>query len=788
MSQTPPDERGSMLEGFDAAWYLATYADVGPSGLSPERHYTLSGFHLGRAKNAGESAKTGKPQASRLPQDVAKSFGCGDDPLTPLQAVLPQSAIIRAPAGLTKRAPRRVYIAPRKLVAGLSALAVGAVELGFDTDTDALVRAGAQVQSLLALLRTPDTAAPELVVRRMGTADEVVKKPEDLPDMSRMVSPLFLQGPHKITDAWFATTATLRIAVQGNDILEGEADALGIIRAWQPDPRNRDALIALDEVALPEVGPGFIEIALDNPLMPLLLELADGNGTTRGFALLPYPSLLRGGLHHAESVANQLSLMPMADIWRLSLALLREHTAGAAQGGFSVARLVMRLAGATGAEAVFSPQVREWLSSLFGLGLHAADTAEEDDQGTAWLRGSLGNDASGRGDGLTLTLPARAIPSLQALVSRRLHLPEGHMDAPGPWLVSDAVHAKPLWSVAMPASAAASPDMPLLSRSGRQASITEADDTNTQGPSHWMAPLHLAVVLHTIDIPNDTVQFFPIAPDANIAPPQAPADICIVLTVSNPAEAEASLIALQTQTGLHQMDIILRGRTRSTTDNLERIVAKANQLFGRRLPVMPPHADTLEDLDALLAATPAQHIVVMDAAVILHDVHIIAALGAELVAGPRIASVSCSLFHSHLGKGNKPALSFASGGLFPAHISLLSAPRLTVTEPDTRNALPASSYPVLANAFELCMIRRTALEETAAARAAMPGAGAVDMHFGLSALAAGWQNICTSRISAGTTRAPLRRDEIDPFGMACILPARWDELLSQITVLRELRS
>lgn len=787
MNKTLSDETGSLLKGFDAEWYVATYADVGPSGLSPERHYTLCGVHLGRAKNAVEIALGRKAEVPYQPEDAARMFGRGDGPEVPQQAEHPYSAIIGAPEGFNKRAPSRLHVASRKLMTGLSALGVGADEIGFNTDTDALVHTSAPMQSLLGLLRTPETTAPDLVLHRMNTDDVVINRPDGLPDMLRMVSPLFLEGPHKITDAWFATTATLRIAVQGNDILEGEADALGIIRAWQPDPRNRDALIALDEVALPEVGPGFIEIALDNPLMPLLLELADGNGTTRGFALLPYPSLLRGGLHHAESVANQLSLMPMDDIWRLSLALLREHTAGAAQGGFSVARLVMRLAGATGAEAVFSPQVREWLSSLFGLGLHAAGTAEEDDQGTAWLRSSLGNNASGRGDGLTLTLPARAIPSLQALVSRRLHLPEGHMDAPGPWLVSDAVHAKPLWSVAMPASAAASPDMPLLSRGGMQASTTEADDTNTQGPSHWMAPLHLAVVLHTIDIPNDTVQFFPIAPDANIAPPQAPADICIVLTVSDPAEAEASLIALQTQTGLHQMNIILRGRTRSTTDDLERIAAKANQLFGKRLPVMPSHADTLEDLDALLAATPAQHIVVMDAAVILHDVHIIAALGAELAAGPRIASVSCSLFHSHLGKGNKPALSFASGGLFPAHISLLSAPRLTVTEPDTRNALPASSYPVLANAFELCMIRRTALEETAAARAAMLGTGAVDLHFGLSALAAGWQNICTSRISAGTTRAPLRRDEIDPFGMACILPARWDDLLSQITVLRELR-
>ncbi len=539
---------------------------------------------------------------------------------------------------------------------------------------------------------------------------------------------------------------------------------------------------------MPEVGPGFVEIVLDNPLMPLLLELAADTGTTSGFALLPYPSLVRGGLHNAESAANQLSLMPMDDIWRLSLALLREHTAGAVQGGFSVTHLAVRLAEATGAEAVFSPQVREWLSGLFSLGLNAVSgttDAKTEDPGATWLRDSLSGDQPSRGEGLTLTLPARGIPCLQALVSRRMHLPEGQTNAPGPWLVSEAVHAKPLWSVAMPSNAPLSPDMPVLSRHESEGAPSEDADAIVQ--THWMAPLHLAVVLHSTDVPNDAVQLFPTAPDADITPPQAPEGLCVVLSVGNLADTEAALIALETQTGLAQMDLILRGSVDSTTEDLEQNVAIAAQIFGHRPKVMPRHSGMLDDLDALLAATQAEHIAVIDAAVVLHDAHILAGLAAELVANSDTASVSCSLFHSHLGKGNKPALNFASGGMFPAGISLITAPRLTVIEPDTRHALPASSYPVLANSLDLCVIRRAALEETAAARAALPGTAAVDLHFGLSALAAGWRNICTSRISAGITRAPLRRDEIDPFGLACVLPACWDDLLSQVTVLRELR-
>jgi hypothetical protein len=782
MNQTLADTDDTRLQDFDAQWYLETYTDVGPSGLSPERHYLLCGVYMERAKNASEMARRKPAGLLRQPVDVAALFGRDDTAETPPQPGPVDSPIISAPQDINKYPPKRLQAPPRALAPGLTMLVSGEAALGFDVDAQALAHQCAPVRSLLALLRSPDRAAPALALRGMDTPDRILDLPGALPGMAQMVSPLFLEGPHKITDAWFATTATLRLAVQGNDILEGVTDSLGVLRAWQPDPRSPGALIALDEVALPEVGPGFVELALDNPLMPLLLELAGSSGTTRGFALLPYPSLLRGGLHSAERAANQLSLMPMDDIWRLSLALLREQIAGAAQGGFSVARLAVRLDGATGAEAVFSPQVRDWLSGLFGLDLHAAQGVDEaaQDQGTAWLRQSLSGDLPDRGTGLTLTLPAQAVPSLQSLVTRRLHLPDGMATAPGPWLVSEAVQARPLWSVAMPATAPASPDMPMLDKNTQEAGA------DAQTPFHWMAPLHLAVVLRPADPPGETRALFPAAPDAAIPPQGVPADLSVVLTVSDPAEAEAAMIALGAQTDLPQITLILRGRCDSTADGLDQIRAKANQLFGTPPQQMPAQTGTLDDLDTILAATQTEHIVLMDAAVILHHEHILATLAAELNADTRRASMSCSLFHSHI-RGNKTALDFASGGMFAAQISLLGAPRLTVSEPDTRLALPASSYPVLANTFDLCALRRSALQDTAAARAAMPGTGAADLHFGLSARAAGWQHICTSRISAGMARAPSRRDEMDPFGLACILPARWEDLLSQVTVLRELR-
>ncbi|WP_127751187.1 hypothetical protein [Parasedimentitalea marina] len=108
-------------------------------------------------------------------------------------------------------------------------------------------------------------------------------------------------------------------------------------------------------------------------------------------------------------------------------------------------------------------------------------------------------------------------------------------------------------------------------------------------------------------------------------------------------------------------------------------------------------------------------------------------------------------------------------------------------EPDVLDALPASTYPVLANSLALCLIRKAALQDTVAARAALPGAKDVDLHFGLSCHGMGWRSLCTTLVRAGTTRPASGRDQIDPLGLACIAPARWDDLLQSVTVLRALK-
>lgn len=775
------DER---LRGFDAEWYMKTYPDVAASGLDPAQHYLLCGIPLGRAKGP-ESVSASQNTDQRLPKNVAALFGRVEAETVPKLAQTPDAAIIATPPGLGLRPVFGGKDGPlRGPRIGLPALFMGEVELGRSHDVAALSALAGPVRMLNRMLHGQRAGTVRInPAEPTQNGGALPAAQDEAVSLGALVSPAFLSGAAQIGNAWFSATATLRVMLKGNksEAVNGGACT---IRAWQADARSPGDLLHVGGADLPETDPGFVELALSNPLMPVLFEASDSNGFTLGFALLAFPSLLWGGFHAAERAAHQQGPDPMGEVWRQSTALLRDLLAGPQESEFAVARLAVRLDRATGAEPLFSRSVRDWLKAVFGLGLTASDSATDTrEPGSVWLRNSLDGNDSVRGVGMTLDLPPRAVPTLQALVSRRMALPQGLSRAAGPFLVSDAVSLRPLWSVCQPLDDRISPDMPVLVRATHLA-VAQTPPALRQ---HWLAPLHLAVIYRPGGTVNDAHQLFPVAPDAPYMPLlEAPISVTLVVMASDPELIARSLSSLRYQQEIEIKEVLLRGALWSEPDRLDQSRDVAEQVFPGRVRLIARETGSLVDLDQILQETEADHILTLDEAVVFQDSRIFSAMAAELVASDDIASVGCTLMHEDL-RGKSTVLQFGSAGLFPAGISLISAPRLTVVEPDTLKALPASTYPVLANTFALCLLRRAALEATAPARAGLAGAGAADLHFGLSSQAAGWRNLCTSVVRAGTTRPPSGRDDIDTFGLDCVLPSTWERLLNSVTVLRELR-
>jgi len=762
------------LRDFDAEWYLKTYPDVALSGLDPAKHYLVCGLPLGR------QGSPVKKKAEGALIDLAGQFGQNDTQQIPQQVAAANSPIVAAPSDIALIPPSGGAISARDPDMGLMAcLFLGDTELGRAAEGKTLAAHAGPVAMLAKMMAL---AAPRIAVPGGKTGPDV-QWPAAAQTRPVMASPGFMAGPARILNAWFSDSETLRLSVEGHPD-EGSTAATDVIRAWQISTNGPADLLPVGGMMLPKAGQGFFALSLGNPLLPVLLELADSAGSTKGFALLAFPSLLRGGMHATERAAHQLGPNPMSEVWRLSAALVGDLLAGSRDSGFAVSRIAVRLGGATGAEALLSRPVRIWLERVFGLGpTLAEDTGQEPhDPGEIWLAQSLSTGKT-RGAGLTLVLPPQAIPTLQALVSRRMALPSGLHRATGPYLVSEAISHRPLWSVCVPMDGPMSTDMPLLERPASDAPLQPLPEQDMV----WAAPLHLAIIGRPAGSINGTLDLFPVAPDVPyLKQLAAPMQIAVVFSGTHPELALRALSSLKEQAEITVAEVLIRPLAGADNAQLAAVLVVAERIFSGRVRMIPVETGTLADLDAILEATQQAHVLMLDESVLLQDSRILPRMAAELLSQDDIASVGCMLMYEEV-KGKSTVLHFGAGGVFPAGVSLISAPRLAVAEPNTLKALPASTYPVLANTFGLCLIRRSALLKTCAARAGLVGVAAVDLHFGLSTWAAGWRNLCTSVVRAATTRAPSGRDEIDPFGLDCLAPARWDDLLSSVTVLRELR-
>jgi hypothetical protein len=242
-----------------------------------------------------------------------------------------------------------------------------------------------------------------------------------------------------------------------------------------------------------------VEFELKSRLMPLLVELSDASGAGQELALLPFPSLLPGGMHNAELRALQSEANPMQAFWALSGLLLRELVAEPGGPDFSIGRISGSLTG----------EVRDWLAAVFGF--------ERSEAGA--LSRNSGSAA--------LSLPSDCIPTIGALASRSL---EG--GGTGPYLVADSDTFRSRWSVVPPHGWGAEGRAPMI-----------------EGAAADAAPsLHLAIALRPTPAPKLS---------GGEAPKEARADrrISVLLDASDPQRSDGAAAALRSLLGAH-VDLI----------------------------------------------------------------------------------------------------------------------------------------------------------------------------------------------------------------------------------------
>jgi hypothetical protein len=518
--------------------------------------------------------------------------------------------------------------------------------------------------------------------------------------------------------------------------------------------------------------------------MPLLVVVTDIRGRAADVGLIAFPSLFRGGLHHAELAGAAQVSHPDRELRRLNDV----HAAGLLRRDPAANHLVdsvrVSLSGGSGTEPIFAADFGQWMRRVCGVGLSALSDPNPETPGEAYLGETLGQTSSRRNGQYTLDIPCDSIPTIAVLAAGPRALQEGPVSRAGHYFVADRPGARPRLSVQLPESMdQLLPLQPEWTNGGMPRLDRLAD-----GPSSGdQAPLpHVAIRMPVNTEQSRAAMLMPLAPDssASVLPSAPDARIDVVIRVTSPGRLATALRALLAQDSVH-IAHVRADIAGSEADETEIAGVLAAEIPGRG-SVRTLHRHAPIGKDCLVDGSGSAFTLVMDDDVLLHDNRTLAAL-AGMAGAERAATASCAIIREAAAR-KSTALAFESGGYFPSHVSLLASPRLILALPDIRSALPLMTYPVVANHAALVLLN------TAAVIAVDSGDAAAHSHaaptdviaFSLRALAHGYRHLCTTAVRAAVLGTPKIREAIDPPGTECLSLEHWSEVLSAVTVIRNL--
>lgn len=677
--------------------------------------------------------------------DRADDGGVNEFPLIPTPAGVPGQSVGTSAGGGT--APPRTTI----LCNGLDV---------FRSGSDADVGGSLAILDIFARLNGLN--AEEIYAVSTSVGGDVLAWPETGRD-GALFDPHLLAGDRRLRDIWFNSDLSLCLAFgDGEDLPSVEG---AIVRAYQFTESSEPELQRLVDCELAGTG-GFVEAPLVTPWRPVLLTVSDAVDRPLALGVLAFPSLARGGLHHAEYVALSDGPASMAQLAKYMEARAAEWL----EGESFRSTIAVRLSGATGAEIIFQPSVRNWLGRL-GWRMTAIPAEDSFDADRLLTIGLPQAEPSGEMD---IVLPADALPTI-ALLTGAAGAPQGGEDrrlGPAPFLVAEAVAGRPRWSISVPR------DPALMALQPEAANDLPA----TVDLGQVVAPVCIRYPSTTI-AERASSQFFalPLAtrPLANTIVADDQARTTCVLDVSNLAQADRFLNSLQTQQGADDLRVVIRlaPQLEAQVDAL-RVILDRFQAFREPDIVLADGLAVRSDW-LLEISEGASSILLARDSLILHDHRLLETLQ-KLIALPRVASVAPVVLHESV-EAKATRLTFSEAGYFPTRVSLAGGPRLVMSsQMGAVTALPAAVFPVMANTDSLVLLSRGAVEEVDLPRVS-PGA------FGLAALRKGYHHLCVSAVRATTTRRPPSAEIMDPIGARAIPPGEWFELLSRVTLVEDIR-
>lgn len=534
-------------------------------------------------------------------------------------------------------------------------------------------------------------------------------------------------------DGWFRGASGLRMRLEAWP--ERPVDRLVVCQAVAGRLRQCARL------ALPRQGAALLEASLANPFLPVLLAVLDEEDLLLDLTLLPFPSLLRHGPHHAELCAAAERTSAGAFAWdclrrKLDPSWPRVTALELAQGS------------ADGSEQLFRPALSRWLRDVWGLHRQAP--------------GHFAHASGAAGVGEPLLTPLRlqlagdGLPSLRALSGLT---PDGEADplAGCPFLLVDPADLLPLTLCrpgreprgASPAAAEAPQADRLLRLEGASGS---------ERPFRSLEPVAVHPAVEVADPRHPLL--VPTVPAAADATGAAPHLRVLLLAGDGGASADGgaddlhySLWGLVQQQGVRLDTVrILTPAGATAMPSLPEDLAACFPAGSLQQDALPLAPDTLAGLPG--DGERPLPTLVLRAGVCLHQPRTLAQLH-DLLAPAEVVSASCLLVREQWFEGGRRVTAH-SCGLHPEEIRLDGPVPLTLVERDLLGSLGLRDLSVLAAVPDLILLDAgaEAWQRAWAMPAPCTDLAQLLVERSVEAVLAGGLHRCSARFSASYRRPP----------------------------------
>lgn len=794
---------------FDAAWYMTQYSDVARSGIDPALHYLRQSaaerrrpsvyfdpeFYIGQKPDVVDSSE------NPLLHYLKNGRAAGLKPLA-LMEFTPPSRKLSARAGDADplvavgetSVAKLKWVRHRDIVpaAGEKCLVLGSAFLARMPQGQSKIK----MEPLWAFMRLLQI---EPVFARLRSADNGRESPvKVLFEVAayRGLGPELRGGAAALSDIWCPADGSVRIRAGAHDSVGSSQLKPIVVRAFQADLSDPTRIRLVGEGVV-GYDPSFVDLALDNAFSPILLAATTPEGVLIELGLLPFPSLARCGAHSGEVQALSERRTLAEDFCALSDSLIRELFGWDERVDAPsevVSSLRYRVDDALGTEQIFSAPVREWLLAIFGV---RVESTVGETEGGAYLTSVLASQegvrsplikrSRERSQGAVLNLPADALPTLSALVSRRMSRPAEGEGLIGPYIVADRVTGRARWLVSVPGClptlfdlqpAAGPVSYPTLEAPGEQDNCLAVKQTQ----------LPLAIQFPLVASSSTAAQLMPKAPDTAGPILRTPCEhrssrpITVLLFGAEKESSRNAVMAVARQASSDIVDFVAI----SADERLPCSGELKGQFPGRFL-TMTASGNPVVDIAAAMKRAAGDGVLLLDSSTILHDQRTLETLSI-LLAQEKVASAGCGIVREIQMQKGGSLVQTEAAGYFPIAVSLATAPRLVLGQPDVFSALPSATYPVIANDFACVLVRREILLDYASDERHLFAGQHFPMQFALATLRDGWRHLCTTGVRATAAGNKLDPVELDPLGIHFVEPSDWEVLLKNVTLVQELRS